>query len=690
MVEKQTIRAYYSGYGCTIEFAMALGVSPGSGTAVFDNVSARIPKYGSLKMSDGIRSVTINEVYADNPRIEYDAVNGKRLTATLYDRRYLWKWGYIVGTYNKKSVDGVPNEEKTLAELLVLCLLALDERYYNFRNIPEVYPEVRWEFDNPGVALNDLCEKYGLVVGISAIGSNPIMIRPYNSRRHVPTGFGSKRIDGLSKAIRPSGIILVGNRVVCQRKFITLVAVGEDTDGAIKPIGNLSFAPSDWGEELIACYTNLATQQQRELAEKCVFKWYSIDWGSYDIDKVLPLLNEISEKVTINGTEKHDKPYILGAKTTWDGTTFKTHSKVRLSEGYQVDKKLGIVKFNKPVYKSDADGAVSGGLTLADLDLVAAYERKDNNTDDFRTWSRALVGTTLSAIKVDSNLVSYAKFDDGTDILRELNTAELDAYAYEALNQLYEFYLQGYPKIFLYAGVYPEGAWGEFQSVVWRADENGAETEIQVAIEIPRPALPKFKERLNERKIEFDFSRNSEKKAQIQQSISIGGDETQKVSDGDISVNSMFGPYVERGSNVGLAKNVYGSAIPAKSAVRISGYDTTNRLWEVTRPDGVDLPEAVICQEAIPSGDNGAIHFNGLHVVTKSGTVNAGELVGSVEDSFAMATSEAGTHFVVKVDGNDLYVMRVGGIGASGVYTGGDGISISGGNVISSDLDQCT
>ncbi len=687
MVETQRIRAFYGGWGCTVEFSMGLGNSPGSGTAVFDNTSANIPRIGVLNLFDGLRRVRLTNIYADNPRIEYDAVNGNRLTATLYDRRYLWKWGYIVGTYNKRSADGVPNEEKTLAELLVMCLQALDERYYNLKNIPEVYPEVKWEFDNPGVALNDLCEKYGLVVGISAIGSNPIMIRSYNSRRHVPTGFGSKRVDGLSKAIRPSGIILAGNRVVCQRKFITLVAVGEDTDGTVKPIDNLSFAPSDWGEELIACYTNLATQQQRELAEKCVFKWYSVDWGSYDVDKTLPLLNEISEKVTINGTEKHDKPYILGAKTTWDGTTFKTHSKVRLSEGYQVDKKLGIVKFNKPVYKSDADGAVSGGLTVADLDLVAAYERKDNTAYDFRTWSRDIAGTTLPAVKVDSNLVSYSKFDDGTEILRELNTAELDTYANSALNQLYEFYLQSYPKILLYAGIYPEGAWGEFQSVVWRVDENGAETEIQVAIEVPRPSLPKFKERLNERKIEFDFSRKSERKTQIQQSISIGGDDSQKVSDGDISVNSMFGPYVERGSNVGLAKNVYGAEIPAKSAVRISGYDTTNRLWEITRPDGANLPEVVICQEAIPSGDNGAIHFDGLHVVTKSGTVNAGELVGSVEDSFGMAAHASGTHFVVKVDGNDLYVMKACASGA--VYTGGDGISISGGNVISSDLDQC-
>ncbi len=676
MVEENIVRASYAGYPCTIEFSMGLGIAPGTGTATFASTGISIPYTGTLEMYDGIQSMVIFNVFADNPRLESDAISGQRLTATLYDRRYLWKWGYIVGTYNKRGADGVPTKEKTLAELIVMCLTALNEPFYDLGTLPQVYPEVKWEYDNPGNALDDLCNKYGLVIGMSAVGNNPIKIRPYNSGRNIPAGFHTKTMQGISRATKPSSIILAGNRVVCQRTFESLVAVGEDTDGTIKPIESLSYAPSDWGEELIACFTNLSTQQQRELAEKCIYKWYSIDWADYDETKVLPLLNELSDKVTVDGIEKHDKPYPMAQKTDWDGTLFKTHSKVRLAEGYQVDKKLGIVKFNKPVYKADADGAASGGLTIADVDLVAAYEKKDNTWEDFRTWERDLGGTTLPVAHIDSNLVSYSKFDVGTDILRELNTYELDEYANAALNQLYEFYQQNYPKVISYTGIHPEGAWAEFQSVTWRVGEGGIDTEIQIAIEVPRPSLPKYKERLHVRKIDFDFSRRSEKAFQTQQSISVGGDDTQQVSDGDISSNSMFGPFHEKGGTIALAENNYAGEIPAKSVVEITGYNTTTRLWEIDRPSAANVTNIAVCQEAIPQSKNGAIHLDGLHVVLKDGTVVANDIVGTVKDGFTLSTGAEGTHRVVKVDSNDLYVKKI-----NPPTTSGGGVTIRIGKV---------
>lgn len=498
----QAISAYFNDKPCEVEFSLTLGISPGSGTITFADTSYNIPKKGTLTVSDNEAMLVLFNIYADKPRIKANAESGYELQATIYDRRFTWEWGYIVGLWNQRGVDGVPKQERTLQNLLVDCLIALGEYSYTLMDIPVAYPEVNWEFDNPATAMETLCEQYGLVVGMGVYGDNPIIISPYDYDRNMPVSVFSEDTAGISADILPSRIYVVGNKKVYQQLFEDLIPVGEEIDGTIKRIDDLSYAPADWGNEIKCLFANIATAEQRELAKKCIFKWYSIDFNKYPADMVLPLLSEISNVVVKEGNEIHEKPYLIGTKTLWDGVGFVTTTQGKISEGFAIDKKFGIVKFNKVITQPKNNSYASGGFESATIDLVAAFESKWGNQEDFPYWWVSIpYGTELSVIHKDSSIVAYYVKNEVTGTWVFQNSVALNAYTDIILDKLLSYYHSRNPEIKIYPGIYAYGAWGEIRNVTWRAhSETGATTEVQKHIEIPRPLIPSYKEKLAKRK----------------------------------------------------------------------------------------------------------------------------------------------------------------------------------------------
>lgn len=678
----QTIQATYGTYAlASVDFNLVHGVSPGSGTITFQGVPEILPPgKATLYMTDGTDSVTLQNIYMVNPRIESSTEGGAFLTSTIYDRRYCWKWGYVTGTYNKQGVDGVPEEQYTLTQLMELCFAQLGESNYTFVNIPIAYPEVNWEYENPGNALQSLLDKYGLTIGIDPTdNSGAFVVAPYNYARTVPLGAVMSTTEVSSKNILPAYVRLVGDRKILQETFVELVPVGEDTDGTIKNIDDLSYAPVGageggeaysyelWGKEAIAAFSNISNPRQRELAEKCVFKWFSIDWSVYEKDEVLPLLNEISEIITVEGVEKHGKPYITGNKTVWDGTEFKKIADQKIDSGYTIDKKLGIVKFTKIEHENlNSDGPTAGNFLIPDIDLVAAYESKLNTVDDFIWWRVAIIGgTELEAVHIEDSLTSY--YIDG--VLQ--NETELNAYANEMLSRLEYLYTQDVPILVKYPGVWSYGAWGEILSVKYSAStDNGAETEIQRGLEVPDINMDDFQERLNKRKIKLDFTRNNrEEKTKKRRTKSTGAVQDQPRDEGELPHEDMAGSNATKAGGIVRAKNTYAGEIPAKSFVEITGYDATNRLWEITRPSSIGAKNTAFVQEAIPENKNGTIYVGGLHVVTKDAEYTSpvvGDVVGTNKDTFTAVKTDTGNYVITKIVTNDLYLRPIGG-GGGGV-----------------------
>jgi hypothetical protein len=504
----QVITARFNGIPCTAEYSLTLGVSAGSGSIEFSDISVRLPHRGTLLISDSTNTISLANLYVDKPRVEGDAASGYKLSATVHDRRYAWQWGMIFGVYNQLDFTNTPKKEKTLQELIQLCLWELGENIGTIQliDIPVTYPSVQWEPENPATALDDLCDEAGLVIGINtAVKNNPIVICPYDKDRQVPPQVMTNAMEGVSSAIKPKEVYFVGGRDILQVKFGKLVPVGEDIDGGIKKIDDLSYAPDDWGVSLGKLFTDLANPAQIELADKSVFKWYAIDFDKHDAETVLPLLTEIVDTIDDEGVTKRDKPYILGTKVVWDGVAFVNKPNQKISDGFSLDKNLGLVKFNEVVVKHQADGLESLKFEPAVLTLVAAHTRKASNGKlDFFTRSKAVPGgTEIPVYYEDSKVVQMYK--PGTSWgMTPVNYTDTTDHADNVLKSLVKYYVNRFPKMYTYPGIFNIGAWGSIRNVVWRADpDTGASTEIHKDMEIPKPLLPDFTERQMRRKFKI-------------------------------------------------------------------------------------------------------------------------------------------------------------------------------------------
>ncbi|MBW8002627.1 MAG: hypothetical protein FVQ80_11500 [Planctomycetes bacterium] len=669
----QTIDCTFAGFHVESgEFSIVQGIAPGSGTLTFSDTSLAIPKTGTLIIADGLNtSCQINNIYAVNPRIEEDAVSGKQLVVTIYDRRWAWKHSWVVLRANTPDETGAPKQVKNLSALIAFLMTHLNESLYVMSSIPTVYPEVNWEFENPAIALQELLDKYGLVVGFDPSNfSGRITVGPKNGLRSMPGGDYSIKTLSNSNDIYPTNLILSGNRKINQKTFLGLIPVGEDTDGKIKPITSLSYAPADWGKELIACFTNLSTLQQRELAEKCIFKWYQINWATYTRAEVLPLLNEISALTTVDGNTEHDKPYILAEKTTWDGTEFKNIAKAVINEGYSIDKKTGIVKFTNQKVKATTEGAVATDFSAPDMDLVAAYEEKAGGDEtDFIYWTRALAGgtITLPATYIDSSITGYYI----AGVLQ--NSAALDAYANARLDELDDLYIATLPEIRVYPGTWNGGAYGRIRLINLSVDaQGGGEVEVQLSVEAPKVDMNTYKEVFQQQLVEQNLQRKAEDKQTADDRRSELG---VKKGRRDIGENTDAQPLTWLGKttkSIAKVKNVSGLLIPAKSVCVVTSYNTTDKLWEINRKSASTPPSqpVVVVQEAIPIGANGLAFWDGLHVVLKNAgyTATVGDIVSPKTGNFDVEKDAAGELVVVKINVNDLYVKPVRGTSVRKVF----------------------
>ncbi len=96
-------------------------------------------------------------------------------------------------------------------------------------------------------------------------------------------------------------------------------------------------------------------------------------------------------------------------------------------------------------------------------------------------------------------------------------------------------------------------------------------------------------------------------------------------------------------------------AITAKSFAEISSYAAP--VWTIKKPteDALDPSLLVIVPEAIGAGNKGIAFVSGIHAVIKDGTPAVGDIVGSKKTAWTAKQGPRG-FYVLKVDGNDLYV----------------------------------
>lgn len=273
------------------EYTASQGIAPGICTIEMpQELVGGLAQQGDLTFRYGDSSVTLYSCVADFANVDRGG-GGFIARVQILDRRWAWRFGYVSGHYNLPAPgpntaggidpgDGTtpvsirPDTNTDPQTLASLCLTAMGETLYDVSALPNTSrPEVHWSFDNPAEALESLCESLGCRVVLD-LSTNGVRIVAIGEGDDLPAGPAQWVSEGVNPPELPSSLIFVAGQTV-QQGFIPLTAVGRDTDGSIKPIAKLSYAPSQtgWTNEPLS-FPSLSSEPAHTYAEESVYRWW--------------------------------------------------------------------------------------------------------------------------------------------------------------------------------------------------------------------------------------------------------------------------------------------------------------------------------------------------------------------------------------------------------------------------------
>ena len=304
----------------------------------------------------------------------------------LNDFRWRWVDGYAVsGEYNVKDRSNQPlaiggantvdtddiigYSERTPTELLTLLLDALNipMAKQDVSQVPDdTRPYVRWDYAKPGYELGLLAEQLGCQVVPTPDGG--VSIQPTGSGGSLPTTNVIRTQQIVDPLPPPKNLIGVSGPVRIEAD-LNLVAVGLDTDGLIKPIGELSYTPAGgWGNFDLRSAHNVPNPDAVPLALESVFKWYQPDLAdpAFSDLKYIKQITPIADNLLqVNqGTGQQFDGFVWGlyfdgadprknnVEQLPDIASLNLPAKAVVNTSYSVDNNLGVVKFNDPLCKS--------------------------------------------------------------------------------------------------------------------------------------------------------------------------------------------------------------------------------------------------------------------------------------------------------------------------------------------------
>jgi hypothetical protein len=285
------------------EFVDYRGVLPGTGFIDVPMGDVSSVSTGTLTFSDETTSRSFENVVPGRCFVVPDG-NGFGMTdaapfvrITLYDRRKNWENGSIRGEYNARNVDGTKRNTKSVAELMDMLLTQMGETGYSTSAAPtDVYPHVNWEHGaNPAYALESLAHQCGCDIVLGA--DNKVKVVALDESSSL-SGTSIYPECSITIADGPSHFRIVGGPKVVSGT-LKLEAVGQDVDGTIKPIDELSYKPDQgWSKQDPRFFSGVQDLLPRELAFRTVYKWYRVAGqadGSLNIPGIDSTVNSVDQ-----------------------------------------------------------------------------------------------------------------------------------------------------------------------------------------------------------------------------------------------------------------------------------------------------------------------------------------------------------------------------------------------------------
>ncbi len=522
------------------DYTVSHGVTPGVVTIKYvaaDETAAAnaIEPTGDCTFTDGQRSFTLKDCVA--AALSRDREEGDVWTLTLQDRRWKWQFGGIDGRYNERDNAGKIRKETRLTvwEMASRLLEAMGEADADLGDLPEPdadeeLPAVDWAGENPAKALADLADLFSCRVVFRPV-LNKVIIAYAGNGAELPDAGYTNYVPGMSKPVRPKEIEFVSAPVVFVAALRLADAMGEELDGSLRPIDDLSYKPAGgWGRVGVPYFDGLtltAAWAARgktikdciAAAQKSVFRYYKLApsadlAGPFD----LPGLTDVAPELKVTeawqvvpldsliDTERDetralytDPPKVCGEHYAGAGNYWvNSDVKAPVLGGFTIDSARGLVVFNRFIYRINATtipiglfgGVVPAGEKgPASLVLVTSYCVRDPKTAQLlRYRKRVLVDETLDTpprivMRDDIQLAYACDFpkEGWTVVNRRDNLAEVDRAAHAVINPILDEYNRIVPESYSYPRLMlidPDGAvsqvtWSVSGGVSTKASRNG-------------------------------------------------------------------------------------------------------------------------------------------------------------------------------------------------------------------------
>lgn len=491
-------------------FTMAHGISPSVCRLEMVPQSDFSAQDGDLTFwFDGVPIVTLTNCRVDQQTIRVND-DGMVWALSIFDRRWKWLYGEISGRYNIRNPDmggGLlgnsidPNYQATPQQLAALCLQAMGETNFDVTLLPQTtYPETSWANENPARALQQLVEELGCRVVLQAQDS--ILIVPTAVGLFLPDGPVLADSLTINPPERPDSLKVVCGKTRYQLSF-KLEAVGQDVDGTIVPIDQLSYTPTTgWASEFpgfcanVSDTPNSAGQVPQQYAQRTVCRWYRIalanpdgstplyvpSYGTIDrLEQLLPIEEDRVDTFIDNEGQVRSLPaLVFGVYCSEDLGFVNTDPGTIYGRGFSIDREKGIVQFDNPVYIQNP-----GTIAPATLTLMTATSIHDSITGEFDRMAFSLVFpdpvTTgprmLAHDEIEGQVVvSYDGAGHPGGATDNSNQVQGEATYY--LNAAALEYITALPEQKHYAGLLSVSLDGAIQEVTWSVGPEVATTRV--------------------------------------------------------------------------------------------------------------------------------------------------------------------------------------------------------------------
>jgi hypothetical protein len=572
---------------------------------------------------------------------------------TARDGRWRWHYRYICGEYNKVRADGVGEQDAHLKNLVLLVFLKLG---YSLSKVDvsavseALYPYVNWPPTTTcAAALDELLGTAGYWIVYKADTSVQIVKRGEGADLSDVGSFERRDATVRDPAILAEPVI-IGSRVMLE-EAVTLTPVGLDTDGTVKRLNLLSYAPNSGGTyggfdnmlDCPLCGKTAWTDAQLQCYQASVFRmWQLVETPR----RVTPTYSSRSA-IELAGPDSIEKPLppkvLVDRMAEWNGPIATDDVIGReFIGGFSYDPVNARVTFSRVMISSiNKPTAVVPVVTLT----VAYPKRTEEGNIDDDCYYRYQENSDATLLAVENHPEMVLRGTRAAGVESYLNKTVLDSLAQARVAELRKRDSEATIKGRTYAGVKALECSGLIPAVTWVIGEGQCFTRAESNRQHMGVAIPDFRQKLARSRMAYGAAMA---KQDVMLRYAWAGTGMGPVGDAMLGGEAAPAQAAVEKTAPKMDGTTTSGAVPANAPVQVTGVSGGKLTFaQVTNK----LKAYAVALTAMPSAGRGMVGAANQTLIAVESDVAAGDRVGPKLNAWTAERDPSGPWIVTAIVG---------------------------------------